>query len=95
MVFYLYPESGPRRVACHFPDKMIDQVTAAIGSHVTVHGAIEYDLTGTFPARIAVESVEIHDADRPRLRDLFGLVPDLTGGMESAAYIRAKRDVED
>lgn len=94
-VFYVYPDSGPARVACRFDKKMFDQVQAAIGHHVTVHGTIDYDSTGTFAARVEVDTITIHDSERPRLKDLFGLVPNLTGGVESAAYIRAKRDAED
>ena len=29
---------------------------------------------------------------KPTLRSLYGAVPNLTGGVESAKYIRAKRD---
>lgn len=94
-VFYVYPVSGPTRVACRFPKDMFDQVQAAIGRYVTVHGEIDYDDTGTFPALVAVDRIETHEGERPRLRDLFGAVPNLTGGMESAAYIRAIRDAED
>ena len=95
MVFYVYPDSGPTRVACRFYKDILDQVQAAIGRYVTVHGVIDYDSTGTFPARVAVKAIDVHETERPRLRELFGLAPDLTGGVESAAYIRAKRDAED
>ncbi len=93
--FYVYPVSGPTRVACRFPENMFDQVQEAIGRYVTVHGEIDYDDTGTFPALVAVGKIEAHEGEQPRLRDLFGAVPNLTGGMESAAYIRAIRDAED
>lgn len=94
MVCYVYPVSGPVRIACCFAEDLLDQVTVAVGRYVTVHGAIDYDSTGTFPARVSVDRIEVHDAERPRLKDLFGLTPDLTDGVESAAYIRAKRDAE-
>lgn len=94
MVCYVYPDSGPARITCRFTEDILDQVTAAIGRYVTVHGTIDYDSTGTFPARVAVEQIDVHDFERPRLKDLFGLTPDLTDGVESAAYIRAKRDAE-
>ena len=94
-VFHVYPASGPTRVACHFSDDMLQHVQNAIGRYVTVHGAIDYDSTETFPARVTVREIEICEEDRPKLKDLFGLVPDLTGGVESAAYIRAIRDAEE
>lgn len=94
MVFYVYPVSGPR-VACRFPDDMFDQVQAAIGRYVAVHGKITYDATGAFPANVEVDRIEAYEDERPRLKDLFGLVPNLTGGIESAAYVRAMRDAED
>lgn len=93
-VFHVYPDSGPVRVECRFREKMFDRVIASIGHHVTVHGTLEYDSSGTFATRVDVETITIHDTARVRLRDLFGLVPNLTGGMESAAYIRAKRDAD-
>lgn len=92
--FYVYPGSGPR-IACRFPENMFGQVQKAIGRYVTVHGEVDYDDTGTFPTLVAVDRIEAHEGEQPRLRDLFGAVPNLTGGMESAAYIRAIRDAED
>ena len=94
-VFYVYPVSGPARVACRFRKDMFDQVQAAIGRYVTVHGEIDYDQTGAFPANVVVDRIEAHEGEGPRLKDLFGAVPNLTGGVESAAYIRAMRDAED
>lgn len=94
MVFYVYPVSGPR-AACSFAENMFAQVQAVIGRYVAVHGKIDYDETGTFPAKVKVDRIEAYEDERPRLKDLFGLVPNLTGGIESAAYVRAMRDAED
>ena len=95
MVFYVYPVSGPTRVACSFTEKMFAQVQAAIGRYVAVLGKIDYDETGTFPVNVEVNRIEAYEDERPRLKDLFGLVPNLTGGIESAAYVRAMRDAEE
>lgn len=95
MVFYVYPVSGPTRIACRFTEDMFAQVQAAIDRYVAVHGKITYDETGTFPAKVKVDRIEAYEDERPRLKDLFGLVPNLTGGIESAAYVRAMRDAED
>ena len=95
MAFYVYPASGPR-VKCTFSEDLLSRVRDAIGRHVTVHGTIDYDAAGLFPVALAVDEMDVHpDTAQLKLRDFFGVMPNLTGGVDSAAFIRAQRDADD
>lgn len=95
-VFYLYPTSGPPRVPCNFDPTLLDDLRAAIRRHTTVRGALEYEAGNPFPTRVVVQEVEVNppDAELPTLASLYGSVPNLTAGQDSAAFIRAQRDAE-
>ena len=93
-IFFVYPITGPR-VRCEFSETHLDAVRDAIGRHVTVHGTSDADASGLFPQKIAVSKINIHPrADQTQLRDFLGSIPDLTGGIDSVALIRAQRDAE-
>ncbi len=94
-VFYLYPP-GSARVACTFVADLLPDVLGAVEQHATVHGATEYEPDNPFPSRVEVDRLEVHPPDEalPALSDLYGAVPNLTGGTEGAAFIRALRDAE-
>ncbi len=94
MTFFVYPITGPR-VRCEFSESLLDAVRDAIGRHVTVHGTSDADTSDLFPIHIAVNKIDVHPrADKAKLRDFLGSIPNLTGGMDSVALIRAQRDAE-
>lgn len=94
MTFFVYPITGPR-VRCEFSKPLLDAVRDAIGRHVTVHGTSDADTSDLFPKKIVVSEIDVHrGADQTKLRDLLGSIPDLTGGIDSVALIRAQRDAK-
>ena len=95
-VFYLYPASGTGRVTCAFEPKLLEQVLGAFERHATVHGTARYGPATAFPNTVDVERIEVHPSNEslPTLGDLYGTVPNLTAGVESASFVRAQRDAE-
>lgn len=93
-VFYLYPPGLPRRVACVFDRPLLDEVRMAVKRYVTVAGLLEYVEGQPFPHRITVESIDVHppEDELPSLDSLYGIAPDLTGGVETVTYLRRLRD---
>lgn len=96
-VFFLYPPVQPGRVTCSFDQPLLDTVRQSIKRYVTVTGLLEYTEGSAFPHRVTVESVEVHppEDELPSLDSLFGIVPDLTGGVESVEYLRRLRAAAD
>ena len=82
-----------RRVRCEFPPTMWDDVRDGLQERVRVHGLVTFDRLGR-PERVQVRSIQVlrHDRDRPRAAALFGLVPNLTGGVPSEVWVRRIRD---
>jgi hypothetical protein len=93
-VFYLYPPVGPTRIQCVFDPLLLDDVRAALKRYTTVHGLLEYNEGNAFPVRIVVERIEVNPPEDqlPTLDDLWGIAPDLTGGMDSVAFVRQLRN---
>ena len=92
--FFVYPVIGPR-VKCEFPKPLLDNVRDAIGRHVTVHGTSDADTFALFPKKIAVSKIDVHPkSDQTKLGDFLGSIPDLTGGEDSVALVRALRDAD-
>jgi hypothetical protein len=96
-VFYLYPPVGPSRVPCEFNMSLIDEVRDSLRQYVTVHGLIEYTKQSAFPARIVVDRIEINPLSKEavRISDLWGIAPNLAGGVDSVSFVRSLRDAEE
>lgn len=77
-------------VRCNFPDELDAQVRSAWKKRVRIFGLIHYDDNGQ-PHMMSVEGIkEIPPIlDLPQFKD-FGI--DITGGIDSADYIRGLRD---
>ncbi len=92
--FHIYPEVGPKKVACHFPPALIDEPVAAVGRCVEVVGTLKYRAGASFPHEIAVTGVEAYppDSDLATWEDLRGRAPDATGALTSEAFVRGLRD---
>lgn len=93
-IFFLYPTIGPTKIRCEFDRTMLDDVRTALKQYVTVHGLMAYRVGNPFPIRITVERFEINppEDELPTLASLWGMAPDLTGGLSSEEYIRQLRD---
>ena len=94
--FYLYPPAGPTKIKCVFTPALLESVRNAVKRHTTVYGLVEYSEPSSFPTRIIVERIQSHpdDDELPSLTDLWGIAPDLTGGVDEVEYVRRLRDAE-
>lgn len=91
-LFHLYPPIGPTRVTCIFDREVREDVKRAVDHYVQAAGLIHYRQRAQFPDRMSrVYSVEILDDDpsRPKLSELRGIVPDLTGGIDTRDFVDA------
>lgn len=96
-VIQIFPEVGPKKVSCTFPEHLLDHVKTGIGRYVEVRGQLVYRRLGRFPYRMTVEHLTVFppESQLPTLSSLRGLAPDLTGGLESVAYLQRIRDASD
>jgi len=92
--FHIYPEIGPRKVTCHFPNILFDDAVAAVGRRVEVFGTLKYRLGANYPHQIAVSDVIAFppDDEIPDWNDVRGRAPDATGELSSEAFIAELRD---
>ena len=94
--FRLYPPTSSNGIKCSFRRSLWKQVLGSVQHYTTVHGVMRYEIDGLWPTHVRVDQIDVHPPEDqlPGLADLFGAAPDLTGGIESAAYIRALRDAD-
>ena len=92
--FHIYPEVGPRRVSCHFPNVLLDDAIFAVGRKVEVSGVLKYRHAASFPHEIAVTGIDAFppEDELPTWEDLRGRAPDATGDLSSEAFVRELRN---
>lgn len=92
--FRIYPDIGPSKVNCIFPDELTERAIKAIRSFVEVHGILHQKKVADFPNEIEVQDIDIFppDDELPTLSDLRGMSPDATGDLTSVEYVRKVRD---
>lgn len=92
--FQIFPDVGPKKVACHFPPHLYDDAIFAVGRRVDVFGTLRYRARTNFPHQIEVSNIEVHprESDLPDWDDLRGRAPDATGALTSEAFVRELRD---
>lgn len=92
--FHIYPDVGPRRVACHFPNVLLDDAIYAVSRKVEVSGTLKYRHGAAFPHAIAVSAIDAFppDDELPTWEDLRGRAPDATGDLSSEAFVRELRN---
>ncbi len=92
--FQIYPDVGPKKVACHFPPSLYDDAVSAVGRKVEVFGTLHYRARKNFPHQIEVASIDTYppESDLPDWDDLRGRAPDATGGLSSEAFVRELRN---
>ena len=92
--FHIYPDVGPRKVACHFPSALLDDAIYAVGRKVEVSGLMKYRQGASFPHEIAVTGIDSFppEDELPTWDDLRGRAPDATGQLSGEAFVRELRD---
>ncbi len=92
--FHIYPDVGPRKVACHFPGGLLDDAIYAVGRRVEVTGVMKYRQGASFAHAIAVTAIDSFppEDELPTWEDLRGRAPDATGRLSSEAFVRELRD---
>jgi len=90
----IYPIAGPRKVVCHFPDHLRDQVKDGIDKFVSVTGMMSYAFRDRFPRYIEARNLNILDdrEDLPTLDELRGIARDAFGDEDSADLVNQVRD---
>jgi hypothetical protein len=94
-VFWVFPKIGPKKVRCRAPlnTSIRAKVASSIEHYVSVYGELHYRAGDPFPFAIEkISDIEIHDPSRaPRLFDLRGIAPDLTGDKTVDEYLADAR----
>lgn len=92
-VFWLYPEIGPTKIQCTFPEDLFELAKIALGKRVDVKGVFKYRTNAPYPHAADIEGMEVlpPDEELPTFKDLFGIEPEMTGGLSCEDYIRVIR----
>jgi hypothetical protein len=92
--FHVYPDVGPRRVSCHFPNALLDDAIFAVGRRVEVSGLLKYRRGASFAHAINVTGIDAFppDDELPTWEDIRGRAPDATGELSSEAFVRELRN---
>ncbi|MDD8030281.1 MAG: hypothetical protein PHE62_12105 [Acidobacteriota bacterium] len=95
-VFRIYPDVGPIKISCHFSDNLVTEAIAAVGKYIEVRGELIYKSISQDPHKIAVEELIVLPSDNmlPSLRDLRGLIPNITGSLTSEEFVRKIRNAQ-
>jgi len=95
-VFRIYPDVGPTKLTCYFPDDLKDGAIGAIGKYVEVRGVFKYKAVAHFPHEVEVREIRVlpPEQDLPTFESLLGAAPDLTGDVPSVDFVRAIRHGE-
>lgn len=94
--FTIYPMVGPQKIRCVFKPKLKNEALSAIDKYVTVYGTIKYRQKAIYPYEIDVDNIIPSSlSDKlPKLGELKGIAPNITGGLSSEEYIRKLRDLD-
>lgn len=91
--FIIYDLLDDSAIRCVFREEMIKQVKSLMQRRVLVEGEVRYDRDGR-PSRIAVKRIRAASSNKRPVRFGPGEEIDITGGVESAEYVRRMRDAE-
>ena len=95
--FNIEPDIGPLRVECIFPkaDELIEEKASnAVKSWVEAFGLLHYKSGADFPDKIEVRDLDVFRTsdNLPRMRELRGVFPDLTGNKTVEEFLTDMRD---
>jgi hypothetical protein len=93
-LFWLYPEIGPSKIQCIFPDELFETAKMSLGKRVEISGLFKYKMNAPYPHAAEVDDVLAlpPDDELPNFKDLLGIDPDMTGGLSSEDFVRKIRD---
>jgi hypothetical protein len=93
-VFRLYPDLGPSKLTCHFPQALEPSAITGVGRFVEVRGILKYKSSSPYPYEVDVTGIEVFppSEDLPSLYDLRGSAPEATGTSSSEQFIRELRN---
>jgi hypothetical protein len=93
-LFWLYPEIGPHKIQCTFPERLFETAKMALGKRVEIVGLFNYKINAPYPHAAEVDDMSTlpPDAELPNFKDLLGIDPDFTSGLSSEDYIRKIRN---
>jgi hypothetical protein len=88
----LYDEVDRARVVLTFGEDLVERVRLALRHRVEASGEVAEDDDGR-PLRMYLEELDVlpSDDELPRLADLVGRFPDLTGGQDPSDWLREQR----
>ena len=91
--FVVYHAITQRAVACKFDREQLDKIKDILGVRVNVYGTVSYNAKGE-PLRVE-DIIDIRllkeEHELPTIRELHGIDPDFTGGLDSVEYLREMR----
>jgi hypothetical protein len=90
----IYPIIGKSSVKAHFSTAQIKAIIPCLCRYVRVFGTIYYKAGDFHPYKIEIDTIAAmpEESDLPDFDDLFGIAPNLTGGLTSDEFIRKVRD---
>ena len=93
-VFRIYPEVGPEKVLCEFPEPLKAAAISGVGRYVEVRGRLRYRVNASFPHEVEVHELELlpEASELPTLWDLRGAAPNATADLTSEEFVRRLRD---
>jgi hypothetical protein len=88
-IFWLYPEIGPSKIQCIFPEKMFETAKIALGKRIEITGNFLYKVNAPYAHLAEVEEMIIFPSDEelPKFNDLFGIDPSITMGLSCEDYM--------
>jgi hypothetical protein len=90
LTFNVYEGLTKRAVKCKFEDEQFEAVKEALRRRVIVSGTVERNESGE-PLRVNEPQLVLLPENEIPTADIQGLVPDLTGGVPAADYVRQLR----
>lgn len=88
--FTLYESLSNSRVRCDFPAELSEDARVVWKKRAVVDGLIRYSVDGK-PLKMTVTAISLKPS-RDTLPQFKGVYLDITGGVESSAYVRGLRD---
>jgi len=92
-IFWLYPDIGPHKIQCIFPNELLELAKMSLGKRVEVEGTFKYKVNAPFPYAADVKSMLTFppNDELPTFKEMLGIAPDLTLGLSCEDYIRQIR----
>lgn len=92
--FTIYPDVGPKKIACHFRHDLIDKAISGVRRRVAISGLARYRKYDQFPHHIEANDIAIYgvETELASFEDLRGIAPNATGDLSSEDFVRELRN---